>query len=350
MRRFAFALLASAMAFSTFATQLAQAQTCFTLQAELEHLQNQGGVGGNRSRYERAFREQANVLARTEARARNAGCFQSGFRFFRQRPERTCRTLVPKLRDMQNNLARLDQLRRRGGGGNERRVRQVRAEIAARGCGIPGRDQWNEARDSGRTVPDAPYSRRGTFRTLCVRICDGYYFPISFSTTREQFGNDAQTCSSMCPGAEARLFYHANPGGGPEDMVSLEESRYSDLPTAFQYRTSLSPSCTCKPAGGFSRGYSEIGANPVGYVPAEELDDRPAAPPAALAPRPRPAPGEDPETLANRDGNLNPASVAGDAPATASAVTSDGRGVRIVGPAYWAAPEQEGVVLTPVPN
>lgn len=349
MRRVAFALLAGAMAFYTLATSLAEAATCFTLQAELDHLQSQGSGGG--SRYERAFREQAKVLARTEARARNAGCFQSGFRFFRQRPERTCRTLVPKLRDMQNNLARLDQLRRRGGAGNGRRVRDIKAEIAARGCGIPGRDQWNEARDSGRAAREAPYSSRGTFRTLCVRTCDGYYFPISFSTSREQFGNDAQACSSMCPGADARLFYHANPGGGPEDMVSLEESRYSDLPTAFQYRTSLSPSCTCKPASDFSRGYSEIATNPVGYVSAEELDESTAVTPAdALAPRPRPAPGEDPETLANRAGDLNPASVAGGAPATASAVTLDGRGVRIVGPAYWAAPEQEGVVLTPVPN
>ena len=79
------------------------AQTCFTLQAELAHLQSRGGGGrGDRARYERAFREQANVLARTERRARDAGCF-GGF-FFRREPEAICNTLVPKLRDMQENL------------------------------------------------------------------------------------------------------------------------------------------------------------------------------------------------------------------------------------------------------
>ena len=39
-----------------------------------------GGVRrpNDRGRYERAYREQANVLARTEMRARQAGCFGAG--------------------------------------------------------------------------------------------------------------------------------------------------------------------------------------------------------------------------------------------------------------------------------
>ena len=27
----------------------------------------------------------------------------------------------------------------------------------------------------------------GTYRTVCVRSCDGYYFPISYATTAERF-------------------------------------------------------------------------------------------------------------------------------------------------------------------
>lgn len=341
MRRSLRIVLAGVMALSTLAGQIAEAATCFTLQAELDHLRSQGG-GGDRSRYERAFQEQANVLARTEGRARNAGCFGGGFQFFRQRPDRACRTLIPKIRDMQVNLTRLDRLRRRGGGGSLRRMRLLQAAIAERGCGIPGHDQWEEA-DRNEDMLDlgTQFSGRGTYRTLCVRTCDGYYFPISFSTTPAQFGNDAQTCAAMCPGAEASLFYHRNPGGGPEEMVSLDERRYTELPTAFQYRQSLSPSCSCRPAGGFPA----IASIPVGDVSAEESP----APPALL-PRPRPAPGEDPETLANRAGGFTPRAAAAEGAALASGEGIDGRPVRVVGPAYWDDKQQDGALIAPVPN
>ena len=58
------------------------------------------------------------MLARTEMRARNAGCFGGGFFLFRREADPSCDMLVPKLRDMQDNLARLDMLRRRGGRDN----------------------------------------------------------------------------------------------------------------------------------------------------------------------------------------------------------------------------------------
>ena len=167
-----------------------------------------------------------------------------------------------------------------------------------------------------------------------MRTCDGYYFPISFSTTREYLPEDERMCQSMCPGTEAKLFFHDNPGGAPENMTALDGEAYSSLPTAFQYRTSLAPSCSCRPAGGYSVAAAEA-------APAAE---DPTAPP----PRPRPAPGEDPETLANRAGGFVPRPIAGEPAATASAAVQPG--VRIVGPPHWASPEQEGVVLTPVPN
>ena len=79
----------------------AEAQTCFSMQAEMTHLQSRGVLSGNdRDRYARAYREQANVLAETEIRARNAGCFGGGFFLFRRAVDPSCRTLVPKLRDM----------------------------------------------------------------------------------------------------------------------------------------------------------------------------------------------------------------------------------------------------------
>ena len=43
----------------------------------------------------------------------------------------------------------------------------------------------------------------GTYRTVCVRTCDGYYFPISYSTVPNRFADDQRTCQRECPAAEA---------------------------------------------------------------------------------------------------------------------------------------------------
>ncbi len=350
MPRIAWALAVALLAILPVAYDVAEAATCAALQRELRGLQRGSGGGG---RYDRAYREQASVLLQTDRRARRANCFGGGL-FQRRSPE--CRILIPKLNEMQRNLARLDRMRRQsggGGGGNIRRARQIQRTLAAGDCTPSTRQELRAARERPilrerrETVREAPQSRprRGTFRTLCVRTCDGYYFPISFSTTRDRFGDDAQSCSAMCGGTEAQLFVHPNPGGGPEDMVSVDGQPYSDLPTAFQYRTNLNPSCSCKPAGGYSIIASASSGQPQA---AQSRPDKPAP----LIPRARPAPGEDPETLANRIGGLTPqAEPASPAAATVAGPTApDGAPVRIVGPAYWGAPEQEGVVLTPVPN
>ncbi len=93
---------------------------------------------------------------------------------------------------------------------------------------------------------DMAYGRPGTYRTLCVRLCDGYYFPISGATSGSGLSRDADVCSASC-GAEARLFYHPNAGGDVDSMVDLTGLAYSALPNAFRYRKTLVPECRCRP-------------------------------------------------------------------------------------------------------
>ena len=75
------------------------------------------------------------------------------------------------------------------------------------------------------------------FRTLCVRISDGYYFPVSFATVRSNFDADEAKCQASNPGEELRLFVHRNPSEEPEEMVDLTGLAYAELPNAFLYRT-----------------------------------------------------------------------------------------------------------------
>ncbi|TDQ33626.1 uncharacterized protein DUF2865 [Phyllobacterium brassicacearum] len=91
--------------------------------------------------------------------------------------------------------------------------------------------------------------KKGGYRTLCVRTCDGYYFPISFSSQPRNFPRDQNACTAMCPNGNAQLYYHAVPEQESDDMISVADKKpYSELPSAFNYRTvglRSVPGCSC---------------------------------------------------------------------------------------------------------
>jgi hypothetical protein len=105
---------------------------------------------------------------------------------------------------------------------------------------------WSRYAPPTRDATVAPWLGGGIYRTLCVRLCDGYYFPISHATGSSGLRADAEACSASC-GSEARLFYHANPGGSAESMIDLAGRAYTSLSTAFKYRKTLVPDCRCRP-------------------------------------------------------------------------------------------------------
>ncbi len=115
--------------------------------------------------------------------------------------------------------------------------------------GAPDPDRYRR-RSPGNSTRDYYYSPApsayGGYRTLCVRMCDGYYFPISYRASSGQLRKDAGQCESSC-GVPAKLFYHHNPGGSVEGMVDLEGNRYANLENAFRYRKEYVSSCRCTP-------------------------------------------------------------------------------------------------------
>lgn len=198
--------------------------------------------------------------------------------------------------------------------------------------GPTARAPRREERQGTRAEPRVSVAR-GTFRTLCVRACDGYYFPISFSTTREHFARDQASCEQACPGAESLIYYHRVPGEGPESMISLSGEAYTDLPAAFSHRTALNPSCSCgRP---ISPDETLLTAQSARTTDPTDL--------AARLPRPRVPRGEDPETLANRDGAFVPRFVA--RPLLADNESKVRGGVRMVAP-----DDSNPVPVSPVPN
>ena len=95
-------------------------------------------------------------------------------------------------------------------------------------------------------VEDRPQSEAGGYRTLCVRMCDGYYWPISSSVSRGKLYRDARLCQADCQ-TEARLFYLPRASDDTEHMTDLSGRAYGRLPTAFVYRKALIAGCTCRP-------------------------------------------------------------------------------------------------------
>ena len=81
---------------------------------------------------------------------------------------------------------------------------------------------------------------------MCVRLCDGFYWPISFATGAANFARDSKICTRSC-GSSAALYYYRNPGGEPEDMVSLDGRPYKSLGTAFLHHTAYDADCKCRP-------------------------------------------------------------------------------------------------------
>jgi Protein of unknown function (DUF2865) len=89
------------------------------------------------------------------------------------------------------------------------------------------------------------YSGNGNHRTVCVRLCDGYFWPVSFSTDSDNFDRDKRVCEKSCGSSQTRLFVHDNPGQDIDQMVDLKGVPYTKLRTAFLFRTSYDQSCKC---------------------------------------------------------------------------------------------------------
>lgn len=352
-RAFAAALLAVALPAS-----VAEASTrlCRQLEAQLAGLPSGGGGSSAQARrYDAAIVRQQQQIQVARGQARQAGCGRA----IVGRAIAHCGSLNATLERMQRNLAELQRARGKMGGGNATRERQrIMAAIDVNGCRAPRRTLpepvANEPRERERqAVIDGRTGLRtgnlsGNFRTMCVRTCDGYYFPISYSVSRAAFERDQNACASMCPGAQVELHYHRVPGEESEDMVSAVTGLpYRQMTNAFRYRrenASTPPGCGCDVAASTAaRGFTVIGGD---HGPGIVEEDAPAEEETAAIPLPaeRPDPAEDPETLANREGGLDAQTLKrlSTPPRSAPAASEGGgeRPVRVVGPTFLPDPEE----------
>jgi len=210
------------------------------------------------------------------------GCYDQ-FLFtktFRNTPQ--CKDLARQVDVSKRRLSDLEARRQDIIGSSGRSYQDdIIRELARNNCGANYVDMarrrsdgmWeDEASGSGNIWSPRATNGAQTYRTLCVRLCDGFYFPVSFSTLPSHFPQDADVCSSKCA-APTELFYYPNPGGTVEQAVALKDQEaYTKLKYAFRYRKEYVNGCSCKTAE---------------YVPADGVVGKKAenSPPGSLVPQ-----------------------------------------------------------------
>jgi hypothetical protein len=214
-------------------------------------------------RLDDAARKQQSDLDRLTAQARRSGCEGNGFfSLFVSQPAQ-CGALNAQIQQARANLDRtmsdLQRVQSNTGADRENQRRSIIGALAQNDCGPQYRQQANQGGGffdrlfgPGTILnPDTgPAPASGAYKTLCVRTCDGFYFPISYSTLPNRFADDTQTCQHMCPASEVALYSHRSAGEDVNQAVSTATGRlYTELPNAFAYRKQFNPSCSCKAAG-----------------------------------------------------------------------------------------------------
>lgn len=97
--------------------------------------------------------------------------------------------------------------------------------------------------------------RVGSSRTVCVRLCDGFYFPINNRSHSDNFYDEHAMCIGRCPGADVSLYVHNNQSPVEGMRSTMTGEPYVNLPTAFVYRRKSVGDCSCR-AGSVVAGLS----------------------------------------------------------------------------------------------
>jgi len=260
--------IVAAIAVSASAAAFAQSQnpTCQRLETQLASLDrgnNDPARADQIRRAEDGINRMQFEVDKLVAQARRMGCENTGFFSIFSNPPPQCGVLNRQIGQQRTALERAQNDFEQLSGGTSERAAQRQSlliSLANNGCGAQYRSAALAGQQGGffdrlfggnnGSLSSAPAGPMGaTFRTICVRTCDGYYYPISFATSSDRFRDDEQTCQRMCPASEVSLYTYHNPGEEVNQAVSLAGRLYTELPTAFAYRKAVNQACSCRKPG-----------------------------------------------------------------------------------------------------
>jgi hypothetical protein len=220
-----------------------------------------------------AAQKQRAELNRAIGQSRALGCDRGQFFLFDNSPPQ-CPSLNALIQQLQTSLAQYELTA--NGGGNS----AVRQQLIAR---------YNAyCRGQAQTAPQPAQPQRGFLETLfgvfapkpnpfpaeqqphfeevrpaagedltphggsqavCVRTCDGGFFPLTLSVRQSEPDQLTGLCQALCPNTAVTV-YTRSPNQDISTAASLDgNAPYSDLPNALKFQKKFDPACTCKPPG-----------------------------------------------------------------------------------------------------
>ena len=207
------------------------------------------------ARYAAAADKQRQELDRTSAYARSIGCDNRQFLIFGNPPPPQCGGLEAQMQRMRANLANLQAQARGGDAIAQRQALQARFEATCR----PGANGlfdslFGSSREQIPIDDIAPPMRdpaedgrpRGGSMAVCVRACDGGYFPVSYSARSSRYDSLEELCQAQCPGTKTAL-YTMPPSGTIDQAVGTDGEPYASMENAGKFRKTYNPTCACKP-------------------------------------------------------------------------------------------------------
>jgi len=213
------------------------------------------------AQYQAAADRQRAEIDRTSAYAHSIGCDHRQFLFFGSPPPPQCGQINAQIGRMRANLDEL-QSRASGAGGRADLVARYNAQCVNSGppnllAALFGARTGPGAVETVPLNPDAtqekpldanPEEARAGSLAVCVRTCDGSFFPVSYTASAGRLQGLEDMCRALCPNADVSLYtYPAS--GGIEQAVSISGARYMDSPNALKYRQSLDSTCSCRRRG-----------------------------------------------------------------------------------------------------
>lgn len=139
--------------------------------------------------------------------------------------------------------ARDAQARRRVVGRHQQSTTERDAAALRRPAGI---ETLSFAEASATTPKTTAAASR---RTICVRGCDGYYFPVARLNRESDIPAQQATCERLCPGAQPQLFVMAAGSDRIEDAKAARGGdTYAQLVARLNPADARSRSCACQSA------------------------------------------------------------------------------------------------------
>ncbi len=193
-------------------------------------------------------------LGRLSAQAHGMGCDNQQFLFFGSPPPPQCGGLKGRISALK---ARYNSFAASASGETPQR-RALRARYDQL-CGAPRQKNFFETLfggssddqragqppSDGQPLP-GELGAHGGSQAVCVRTCDGGFFPMNFSARGAPQEDLEKLCQALCPNAEVKL-YTRNPNSTIDTALGADGTPYRDLPNALKFQTSFDPSCACKP-------------------------------------------------------------------------------------------------------